>query len=156
MNQAFQATITGHGPGSAWTRLDIPFNVHQAFGSKAIVPVAGTLNGVPFRNSLMPKGDGTHYLHLRKDLLTAARVRIGDTVSVVLAKDAAPRTVTVPEDLQAALNSVPAQARIFAQLSYSHQKEFVDWIESARKPETRGRRVANTLDMLGERKRPKA
>ena len=155
MKQAFLANITGHGPGSAWTLLDIPFDVHQAFGSKAIVPVTGTLNGVSFRNSLMPKGDGTHYLHVRKELLARARVQIGDTVSVVLEKDQAPRAVTIPADLQSALNSVPAQARIFTELSYSHQKEFVDWIESARKPETRSRRVANTLDMLADRKRPK-
>lgn len=60
MQQEFDAILTGRGPGGAWTFLPVPFDVQAAFGSKAQVTVAGTLNGFAFRNSLLPQGDGTH------------------------------------------------------------------------------------------------
>jgi len=161
MKQKFQATITGRGPNSAWTQLDIPFNVHEVFGAKGMVPVTGTLNGVPFRNSLKPNGDGTHYLHVNQALLAGAKVRVGDTVALVIERDEAPRTVEIPEDLQSALAAASkgaakaSLAQRFAALSYSHQKEFVDWLEQARKPETRTRRLAKTLELLAAKKTPK-
>ena len=54
MKQTFQAKITGRGPNSAWIQVDIPFDVYKTLGSKGLVPVAGTVNGFPFRNSLNP------------------------------------------------------------------------------------------------------
>ena len=154
MKQKFQATITGRGPKSAWTQLDIPFNVHEVFGAKGMMPVIGTLNGVPFRNSLKPNGDGTHYLHVNKTLLAGAKVRVGDTVTLILERDQVPRTVAVPADVQSALAAQGDLAQRFAALSYSHRKELVDWITQARKPETRVRRVAKTLAMLAAKKTP--
>ena len=155
MKKTFKATITGRGPNGAWTQLDIPFNVPEAFGSKGLVPVAGALNKFPFRNSLKPNGDGTHYMHINKELLAGAKVQVGDTVTVVMDRDTKPRTVTMPVDLKSTLASLPDLAKIFAELSYSHQKEFVDWIEEARKPETRGRRLEKTRALLAAKKTPK-
>ena len=155
MKQQFQVRITGRGPNSAWTQLDIPFDVQKAFGSKGLVPVTGTINRVPYRNSLKPNGDGTHYMHLNKELLAGIGARVGDTVKVVMEKDQAPRSVEVPADLQSALKPEPELAKAFAGLSYSHQKEFVDWIVQAKKAETRGRRVAKALEMLAAKQKPK-
>ena len=155
MKQTFRAKITGRGPNSAWTQLDIPFDVLQAFGSKAMVPVRGTLNDFPFRNSLKPNGDGTHYMHVNKALLAGAGVQVGAMVTVVMDLDKTPRTVTVPDDLRSALAKAPSLENIFDQLAYSHRKEFVDWIEQARRPETRTTRVAKTLELLAARKTPK-
>ncbi len=151
MKQQFQALIAGRGPKAAWTQVDIPFDVAKVFGSKAQVPVAGTVNGFPFRNSLKPNGDGTHYLHINKTLLAGAKARLGDTVSIVMVQDPHPRKVAVPADLKAALKTVPASARIFSRFSYSHKKEMVDWICAAKKAETRARRVDKCLVMLAEK-----
>jgi uncharacterized protein YdeI (YjbR/CyaY-like superfamily) len=76
-------------------------------------------------------------------------------VQVELALDDTPRTVAVPADLEAALARTRAQAEPFAKLSYSHKKELVDWIESAKKPETRANRIEKALAMIGARKTPK-
>lgn len=155
MKQQFQAAVTGRGPKGAWVQVDIPFPVAKVFGRKGMVPVAGTVNGFPFRSSLKPNGDGTHYLHLNQELLAGAQAQVGDTVTVMLTEDQAPRTVTLPEDLQSALAAAPQVAEGFHRLSYSHQKEFVTWITQARKPETRAGRVAKTLEMVAAKQTPK-
>jgi hypothetical protein len=155
MPKRFKAKLTGRGPNGAWTFLPIPFDVEAVFGSKARLAVAGTLNGFAFRNSLLPNGDGTHSMPVNKELQTGANAKAGDTVAVVMDLDDAPRTVSVPEDLQAALDNAEPLKETFSKLSYSHQKEFVDWIVEAKKPETRARRVEKALEMLAKKKRPK-
>ncbi len=58
------------------------------------------------------------------------------------------RFVAVPEDLQHALNASRVAAERFANLAYSHRKEFVDWINGAKKAETRASRIAKTVEKL--------
>lgn len=149
----FKGQLVGRGPGGAWTFIQIPFSVLEVFGRKGQVPVRATINGFTFRSSLMPRA-GVHILGVGKDVLAAAGAATGETVQVELALDDAPRTVAVPADFEAALaNSSAAQS--FAALSYSHKKEFVDWIESAKKPETRTSRIDKALTMIATRKTPK-
>jgi hypothetical protein len=150
----FRAKLVGRGPGGAWTYLAIPFSVPEVFGRKGQVPVRATVNGFTFRNSLMPR-QGIHILGIGKDILAGAGAATGDTVQVELEFDDAPRTVTVPADLKAALLRAPLQAQAFAALSYSHKKEYVDWIESAKKPETRSNRIDKAVAMIAVRKTPK-
>jgi hypothetical protein len=149
----FKARLTGRGPGGAWTFIEVPFNVSEVFGRKGQVPVRATLNGFTYRNSLIPRA-GVHILGVGKDVLAAAGVAPGDTVQVELAHDDAPRTVSVPADLEAAL-AAASQAQTFAAFSYSHRKEFVDWIESAKKPETHAARIQKALTMIAAKKTPK-
>jgi hypothetical protein len=57
--------------------------VQKAFGTKARVPVVGTINGFSFRNSLMPEGNGTHSMIANKELQKGAKATAGDTVVAV-------------------------------------------------------------------------
>ncbi|MGA3048800.1 MAG: YdeI/OmpD-associated family protein [Terracidiphilus sp.] len=150
----FKAQLVGRGPGGAWTYLQVPFSVPEVFGRKGQVPVRATINGFTFRNSLMPRA-GVHILGIGKDILAGAGASTGDTVHVELAFDDAPRTVTLPADLESALAKSPATSQSFSALSYSHKKEYVDWIESAKKPETRQNRIEKMAEMLAARKTPK-
>jgi len=150
----FKTQLVGRGPGGAWTYLEVPFSVPEVFGRKGQVPVRATINGFTFRNSLMPRA-GVHILGVGKDILAGARANPGDTVQVELAYDDAPRTVTVSADFESALMKYPAQEKAFAALSYSHKKEYADWIESAKKPQTRLNRIEKAIEMLAARKTPK-
>jgi hypothetical protein len=151
----FKTQLVGRGPGGAWTYLAIPFNVPEVFGRKGQVRVRATINGFTFRNSLMPRA-GVHILGVGKDILAGAGAATGDTVEIELAFDDAPRTVDVPVDLDAALAEHPAQGEAFAALSYSHKKEYADWIESAKRPETRLKRIEKAIELLAARKAPKS
>ena len=74
----FKTRLTSRGPGGAWTFLEIPFSVEKAFGSKARIAVAGTVNGFAFQNSLMPNGDGTHSMMVSKTLQSGAKAAASD------------------------------------------------------------------------------
>jgi hypothetical protein len=154
MKQIFDAVLVAKGPNGAWTHMAVPFNVEKAFGTKARVPVAGTINGQPFRTSIMPNGDGTHSMAITKEMQAGAKARAGDAVHVVMAVDTQTRTVEIPEDLNAALANRPELEKTFAAFAYSHRKEFVDWITQAKKPETRARRIEKALEMIAAKQHP--
>jgi Domain of unknown function (DUF1905)/Bacteriocin-protection, YdeI or OmpD-Associated len=150
MKQTFSVRLIGRGPGGSWAHMPIPFTVQTSFGANGRVPVRGKINGVTYRSSIFPRGDGTHYMAVNQTLRAAAGVGIGDRVKVVMEPDTAKRTVTVPPYLKRAL-SAAAQDKTFAALSYSHRKELVDWIAQAKKPETRARRIQKCVAMLAKR-----
>jgi uncharacterized protein YdeI (YjbR/CyaY-like superfamily) len=116
--------------------------------SKARVPVAGTMNGFPFRNSLMPEGDGTHSMMVGKAVQAGAKAKAGDVVLVSLEVDTQERGVTLPQELDTALKGNHQAASFFATLAPSHKAEYANWIASAKKLETRESRVSRTIEML--------
>ena len=147
----FKAKLTARGPGGAWTFLEIPFNVEEVFGSKARVSVSGTINGFAFLNSLLPQGDGSHAMAVSKLLQTGAKAASGDTVSVAMQVDRSERLVDIPLELKKSLAAAKATAA-FSALSYSHRKEFADWVASAKQAETRVRRAEKAVPMVLEKK----
>jgi hypothetical protein len=124
----------------------LPDAVAAAMGGRARIPVAGAINGVAFRGSTMPMGDGRHCVGFRKDVRArAGGVEPGDTVTIEIARDDAPRTVAPPPDLAAALDLDPAVRAAFDAMSYTHRKEWVQAVADAKRPETRTRRIAQAV-----------
>lgn len=152
----FEAVLQRPEGVGTWTILDIPFSLAEAFGSKGQVRLKGTINGYPFRSSAMPHGDGTHYLVVNRAIRDAIGTGPGDRVLVVMEPDTGERTLTIPEDLQRALAQDETARAAFEALSYSHKKEYVEWIEGAKKEETRQRRIAQALEMLPKGSTPKS
>ncbi|MEA2437731.1 MAG: hypothetical protein QOF65_2287 [Thermoleophilaceae bacterium] len=125
----------------------VPGDPKAEFGG-ARAPVAGTVNGSPFRGRLMVYG-GVTYLGFRKEIRDAAGgIEEGDEVEVVIARDDAPREVEVPEALAAALAGDAEARRVFDGLAFTHRKEYAVWIAEAKRDETRVRRVEKALEML--------
>src|ERR1700760_4460137 len=133
----FKVRLQPGGPGGAWTFFTLPFGAEKEFGSKARIAVAGTMNKFPFQNSLMPVGDGTHVMMVNKALQAGAKAASGDLVSVELEVDRSKRSVVIPIELKRALIRNKKAMRAFNGLSYSHRKEFAEWIASAKRDETR-------------------
>lgn len=71
----------------------------------------------------------------------------------MLEEDTEPREITVPEELRKALESHPEAGALFRQLSYTHQKEYVSWIEEAKREQTRQRRIVQTVQLLTKGKK---
>ena len=153
--QEFKATLVKPDAPGTWTYLVAPFKVEEIFGSKAQVKVKGTINGVPYRSSLMPASDGTHYMVVQKALRDKAGITRGSMAHVVMDIDTKPRVVETPPELENALGLSEEAGSVFGKLSYSHKKEYVDWITSAKKEETKLRRVQKAISMLEEGKRLK-
>jgi hypothetical protein len=126
--------------------VEVPFDGKAEFG-EARAPVAGTVNGAPFRGRLMVYG-GKTWLGFRKEIRAEAGIEDGQDVEVVLERDDAPREVEVPPALAAALESDPDARAIYDKLSFAHRKEYARWIAEAKREETRERRMAKALEML--------
>jgi len=127
-----------------------PFDVEEVFGTRGRVPVKGTINNVPFRSSLMNMGQG-HMMVVNRQLREAAKCKAGDTVNVAMERDTQKRVVKVPKYLKEIIGADPKSAPIWGKLSYTHQKEYVQWVEEAKKPETRQRRIEKIMSVLRER-----
>jgi hypothetical protein len=152
MTREFEAKLERPEGVGTWTFVSVPFNVEEAYDIKSKIKVKGTVNGIPFRSSLMPSGDGTHFLVVNKSIRDAAGVSSGDIVHVAMEHDTDVREVIIPDDLKNALEVNENARGNFEQLSYSHKKEFVDWIGEAKREETHAKRIETTLLKLSGRK----
>lgn len=126
----------------------LPFDVFEAFGTRARVAVKGAINGFPFRSSIFPMGDGKFYMVVNREMREGAKVKAGQTVEFVMEKDDEPRAIATPPDLLKALNARRSVKAIWDRMSYTHRKERIRAIEEAKKPATRARRIAKAVEMI--------
>ena len=79
----------------------------------------------------------------------------GQAVDISVELDDAPRTVDVPDDLAAVLAADTDARAAFDALSFTNRKEYVGWVTSAKRPETRQKRLAEAPALLkGGRRTP--
>ena len=141
----FETRVEPHGKTA--TFFHVPAEVMEALGPKKRVPVRVTVNGYTYRSTVAPMG-GDFLLPLNREHRSGAGLVAGEVVEVAIERDDAPRVVEVPEDLAAALATDSAAQEAFTSLSYSHQREYVEWVTEAKRAETRTRRVAQALERL--------
>ncbi len=147
----FKVRLIGQ-EGSAVAALKPPFDVVEVFQRKGRVPVKGTINGFPFRSSLMNMGDG-HMMAVNAQLRAGGKCKAGDVVDVVLELDEEERKVEVPAYLKKIINSDAGAKEFWGKLSFTHQKEYVREIEGAKRPETKEKRIAAMMEALRKGKR---
>jgi Domain of unknown function (DUF1905)/Bacteriocin-protection, YdeI or OmpD-Associated len=136
----FRAKIAGKEAGVV-AAITPPVDVPQFFGTRGRVPVRGTINGFPFRSSLMPCG-GPHMMPVNQALCRGAGAKPGDMVEVVLERDDEVRTVEPPAQLKKELaKSKKAQER-WEKLAFTHKKEMANCILEAKQEKTQKRRLA--------------
>ena len=126
----------------------VPLDVRALWG-EARPPVRGTVNGVPFRSRLMVYG-GETMLGLTNAFRASAGIVEGDEVDVVIERDDEPREVEVPPALQARLDADEVARAAFEKLSFTHRREYANWIAEAKKEDTRDRRAGRAIEMLRE------
>jgi Bacteriocin-protection, YdeI or OmpD-Associated/Domain of unknown function (DUF1905) len=146
----FRATIESNGKTA--TGIEVPEDVVAALGSGARPPVLITVGGYSYRTTVARMG-GRFLVPLSAENRSAAGVAAGDEVDVGIELDSAPREVPVPDDLTAALAADSQAAATFEALPFTHRKEWVRWIEDAKKPETRADRLIKTVSALHDGKR---
>ena len=127
--------------------IEVPAEVVAALGAGKRPPVLVTLNGYSYPWTIAVYG-GKSYLGLRREVREAAGVAPGQTFTVTLALDDQPRTVEVPSDLVGVFERDPDARSAFERLSYTNQKELVAWVEGAKRPETRERRLSEVRKKL--------
>jgi hypothetical protein len=142
----FDAPVQGEG-GGTW--VDVPFGLKETYGKGNLVPINATFNGtVPYQGVLAMMGGAWPMLLVRSDVRDQLGVQAGDQVHVRLELDTAPRVWELPEDAATAVKANPEAQATWETLSPSHRREYVQWIEEAKRPETRQRRIDGTVERL--------
>jgi Bacteriocin-protection, YdeI or OmpD-Associated/Domain of unknown function (DUF1905) len=141
--QRFRAVLR-KGDGGGHT-VEVPLDVREVFG-EARPPVRGTVNGTPFSTRVAVYG-GKYYLGFNREIRDAAEIGDGDELAIELERDDAPRELEVPAAFGEALAAGGVREE-FDALSYTHRREYVRWLEEAKRDETRERRLAKAVEML--------
>ncbi len=141
----FKATIQSAGSGGACVLF--PYDVEKEFGTRGQVPVRVSFDGVAYTGTMVKYGRPEHMLPILKAIREKIDKGPGDTVSVVVERDAAVRTVEVPAEF-AKLMKKEGVLAAFENLSYTHRKEYCRWIAEAKREETRANRLTRAIEML--------
>jgi len=150
MSQAFTATVQKEG---SRVFIPLPFDPQTIWGVKQRHHVRGTINNITIRGSL--GSDSEHYFLLlgaawRRD----NGIEAGATVHVILEPEG-PQQETLAPDIAEALAQDPAAAEFFAALATFYRNNYVRWIESAKRAETRTARIAEMVALLKAGKKQK-
>ena len=128
--------------------IPVNFDPKAVFG-KIRAPVRFTLNGYSYRSTIASMG-GITCIPLRRSNREAAGLVGGESVAVTIELDAEPRDVELPHDLSRALRANKQRLKKWQSLSYTKRRERVEAIENAKRPETRARRLASTIQSLDD------
>ncbi len=139
-------SVTLDRVGKTATSFRVPFDLEEAFG-RLRPPVLVTIRGHTWRTT-PGVYERVGYVVVNRAVKAATGVDAGDRVRVTMELDTKPRTVKTPADLAAALAGDTAARSAFDKLSFTHKREFVEWIEEAKRPETRERRIAGTVERV--------
>jgi hypothetical protein len=139
--------------GSSWSFLVLPKDASAKLPTRGMTTVEGTINGYSFRATLEPDGQKSHWLKVDKKMREAAGAEVGDVVPLEImsaGKEPEPR---VPADLRKALAAAPKARALWSAITPVARRDWIHWITSAKRPETRARRIDNACEMLAAGKR---
>ena len=127
---------------------EFPFDGVKEFGTRKAVRVKATFDGKMFRMGLLPHGNGTHWLHLRKEIRDTIGKDDGDSVKICIEKDEDSPKIEVPEYLQWLLEDDKLMFDAFEKLSYSARKFWVDYILEPKSEDAKVQRINRLFEIL--------
>lgn len=151
---SFTAPIIQH-EGMNAGYVEFPFGVEEVFGTRGMVKVKALFDGkAEYRGIMSNMGTGCHILILTQEVRRKLGKSFGDPVLVELEHDLEKREVLIPEEVQNLLTESPEASAFFEKLSYTHRKEYINWITSAKREETRAKRMFEFIEKLLQKKKP--
>jgi hypothetical protein len=111
------------------------------------------LNGFPIRVTLEPDGRSGHWLKADRKLIERAGAAAGDIVRVEITPVAEEPEPSVPSDLRRALAAAPQARRVWSDITPIARRDWIQWITSGKRAETRALRIGKACDMLAKGKR---
>ena len=149
----FKAVIKQNGKMNA-AFVEFPFSTEELFGKKGQVKIKAVFDGkVEYRGSLAKMKSECHILGLTQEIRNKLNKTFGDEVFVSLTEDKEERIVEIAEDIVLLFNENPEAKILFDKMSYTHRKEYIRWIEEAKKTETRENRKLKMIQLILEGKK---
>ncbi|AZB09288.1 DUF1905 domain-containing protein [Chryseobacterium sp. G0162] len=149
----FNAIIKQNGTMNA-AFVEFPFSTEELFNKKGQIKIKATLDGkVEYRGSLAKMKSDCPILGLTQEIRKQLGKTFGDEISVSLIEDKEERIVEIANDIAFIFNENLDAKVLFDKMSYTHKKEYIRWIEEAKKPETRENRKIKMIQMILEGKK---
>lgn len=133
---------------ATWTFLVLPAAASARLPTRSMVTVEGTLADQPFVATLEPDGNGSHWLKVEKALRDKAGVAAGDRVALQIAPVAKEPEPKLPADLRQALSANAAAKATWKDITAVARRDWIHWISSGKKAETRVKRIDVAIDKL--------
>lgn len=144
----FKAMIQQNGEMNA-AFVEFPFSTEELFSKKGQVKIKAVFDEkVEYRGSLTKMKSDCHILGLTQEVRKQLGKTLGDEVSVSLIEDKEERMVEIADDIASVFDENPEAKTLFDKMSYTHKKEYIRWIEEAKKPETRENRKTKMILMI--------
>ena len=144
----FSAIIQQNGEMNA-AFVEFPFSTEELFNKKGLVKIKAIFDdNVEYRGSLAKMKSDCHILCLTQEIRKQLGKTFGDEVSVSLTEDKEERVVEIADDIVSVFNENLDAKSLFDKMSYTHKKEYIRWIEEAKKPETRENRRIKMIQMI--------
>ena len=142
-----------NGKRDGWTFLILPKNASAKLPTRGRTTVEGTINDHPFQATLEPDGQKSHWLKVSRKIREAAAAKVGDVLPLVITSVGEEPEAKVPADFRKALSAAPKARALWVDITPIARRDWIHWITSAKKPETRARRIKNACEMLAGGKR---
>ncbi|ACU57829.1 YdeI/OmpD-associated family protein [Chitinophaga pinensis] len=144
----FDAVIRQHGGMNAGYVV-FPYNVQELFGVKGQVKVKALIDGkVTYRGSLTKMNMPEHWLGITQTIRQQLGKELGDTIHVELEQDLEVREVPLTAEVVALFAKHPKAEAFYTKLSYTDRKEYMVWITSAKREETKQNRLKSMIEKL--------
>jgi hypothetical protein len=132
--------------------VDVPVDVSQAIGEgESCVPVAGEVEGVPLRTTMVSRGNGCYRLAIHGDVRKKLRLDAGAVIEVAIQRDEDPREPVLPPALVLALRNAPRAQAEFRSMTTALRRQVVRYLTSVKQQSTLERRVAAMVRRLEQR-----
>src|SRR5579872_639130 len=148
MAKSFQSVLQRMPSALGWVIARIPFDAAKAWGKRGQIRVKGDINGFPFRTSLFPTREGTHFLLVNKTMQKGGKAAPGNTAKFHLEPDTQERPIEIPPELERALGEMRSLRKFYDQFSPSRRRDMCRMVLSVKSAEARRRRAGQLAEQL--------
>lgn len=145
---AFRATIESSGPTGTWPHLFLPPKASAYLGRRTAVRVIVRVGAMSFRRAAKSDGNGGHFILFNSDMRERTGKEAGDHVMVGLEFDRTPQELEVPREFAQLMHADGDAEAAFKTMPPSHRRGYLEFIEDAKRPEARARRMVQALRMM--------
>jgi hypothetical protein len=131
----------------------VPEEISMELGKPGYIPVKGFVDHVAFKSTCVPRRGKRHVIFLNSAIRKKIQKTENDGVTLQIEYDHESREIPVPEDIELILAEKSVLLEEFWQLSTAHRNELIRWIQDAKRPETRLKRIEILIQHLHERRK---
>jgi len=147
----FEGVIHSVSGKTGGAYIEFPYDTHECFGHSGRIKVTCFFEDIEYRGSLVKMNTECHIIGIKKEILKKLGKREGDRIKVRLHEDLEERAVVATPILEELLGQDESIRKVYEKFSYSRKKELNEALESAKKEETRDRRLKEIKKILEEK-----